>query len=121
MRFFVAVFWLLLFCSALAEMCAPIDRGFEASYGKYLLPVSATVKLQALHIAQGEGFRLDWVITAKVSQCTRKTTTHQFLLLVLSLGFVAAKAGEPDTKKRRSRGVFRAFTAVLTVVTSRTS
>ncbi|CDI74589.1 oxidoreductase, putative [Eimeria praecox] len=50
----------------LAEMCAPIVKGFEASCGKYLSPVGATVKLQALHITQGNGVRLDWVITAKV-------------------------------------------------------
>ncbi|CDJ52886.1 hypothetical protein EBH_0005270 [Eimeria brunetti] len=62
----VCVHWFMKISNGLAEMCAPIARGFEASCGSYLAPVSATVKLQALHTTQGNDFRMDWVITAKV-------------------------------------------------------
>lgn len=53
--------------SGLADMCAPITRDFEDSYGKYFSPVIATLKQQALHTTDGKGARLDWVITAKVN------------------------------------------------------
>ncbi|CDJ65356.1 hypothetical protein ENH_00004230 [Eimeria necatrix] len=62
----VCVHWFMKISNGLADMCSPITRDFEESYGKYFSPVIATLKQQALHTTDGKGARLDWVITAKV-------------------------------------------------------
>lgn len=63
-------------------MCSPLTRNLEASYGKYLSPLNATLKVQPLQIAEEGGARLDWVIAAKVS-----------LLFPVHISLIASRAG----------------------------
>ncbi|OEH80662.1 hypothetical protein cyc_07722 [Cyclospora cayetanensis] len=62
----VCVHWFMKISDALADMCAHLSKDLEASYGKFLSPVSATLKFLPLQIAGAKGTRLDWVITARV-------------------------------------------------------
>ncbi|KAL8434172.1 hypothetical protein ACSSS7_003354 [Eimeria intestinalis] len=78
----------------LADMCSPLNRDFEAAYGKYLLPLNATLKLQPLHTADGGGARLDWVIAAKVLPPASNK--------VLSLGYCFEYRSQPSRLMDRS-------------------
>ncbi|KAL8270968.1 hypothetical protein Esti_005123 [Eimeria stiedai] len=84
----VCVHWFMSISDGLADMCSPLSRDFEAAYGKYLLPLNATLKVQPLQTADGSGARLDWVIAAKVLPSASNK--------VLSLGYCFEYRSQPS-------------------------
>lgn len=83
----VCVHWFMRISDGLKDMCSPLTRDFETAYEKYFFPLHATLKLQPLQTADGNGARLDWVITAKVLAPAANS--------VLSLGYCFEYRSQP--------------------------
>ncbi|KAL8440338.1 hypothetical protein Efla_000226 [Eimeria flavescens] len=88
----VCVHWFICISDGLAEMCSPLSRDFKAAYGKYLLPLNATFKVQPLQTADGSGARVDWVIAAEVLPAASNK--------VLSLGYCFGYRPQPSVDSR---------------------
>ncbi|CBZ55069.1 conserved hypothetical protein [Neospora caninum Liverpool] len=58
--------WFMKVNRAMEHKCAPVTKGFQQMYSKYLKVWGSAVKLQPLQTAGDGGVRVDWVIFAKV-------------------------------------------------------